>query len=101
MPDREATYTFRANIEADGNPVGGESYTVEGKFAYPEEQGGATPVMQLVVKTSAIELLGASGTLSLKISWTVTSDKAGDRILNNGTEYVTYDNGQTAAEDEG
>lgn len=101
MPDREATYTFRANIEADGNPVGGESYTVEGKFAYPEEQGGATPAMQLVVKTSAIELLGASGTLSLKISWTVTSDKAGDHILNNGTEYVTYDKGQTAAEDEG
>ncbi len=102
MPDREYNYTFLVRLTTGSreNPIGTGQFTISGAWAYPDEQTGVMPFTQVNIETTLLHAVGG-GAVPIRIDWTVTSDKTGDHILNNGTEYVTYDNGQTAAEDEG
>lgn len=93
MPDRECNYTFLVRLTADsgGISIGAGQFTISGAWAYPDEQTGAMPITQVNIETTLLHAVGG-GAVPIRIDWSVTSDKTGDRILNSGTANVTYNN---------
>ena len=93
MPDREYNYTFHVRLTTSSGEtfIGAGQFTISGAWAYPDEQTGATPVMQVNIETTLLHAVGG-GAVPIRIDWSVTSDKTGDRILNSGTANVTYNN---------
>lgn len=98
VPDRSFTYSMAAVVyrkttsgsTVNLTEVGSGTYSISGKWAYPEEVSGEPlPAAQLDIQTSLLTA-AAHGNYTFEIHWTVRSDMTGTRVLNSGTNTITY-----------